>query len=578
MVRTMSGMQKRLLSPLTKFKRFMFLFLRNRRGLIGLLIIIGFGVLALGAPLFTPYDPVHGYYVSGSYSAPGWIEQLPTALGGLPGASHNLELENNSKFDNGLTEWNLAADPHISVSYSDLSFDDVGGSANVTFSRNETGTSYGNVSAIFYQDFYFPYEGLPRKLMANVTMSADGTNHVGIQTVENVTWTHESPRRNYNATQATIKIAVPGELDTNITIFMFIQRMSDGKVFLLWPFQPERANGLDLLVNGLQAPTGYKIPTPGTIYRLTENVTENATERTWIDSSVFGIDTDYIQYPTLPNDATRAIFENKGAIPGNFRIGINMTFNDVGFSNKTIETSLNIDNFGLEFEGRVWGILGTDNHGVDLWAQLVYGARISLYVGLLASVIGVVIGLIVGLAAGYMGRYVDEFLMRFSDMLLVIPTLPLLIVLVAVLGPALENLIILIGFLGWMGFARLVRSQVLSLRERPFVEAAKAVGAGKTHIMTKHILPNVVSLVYVSLATSVPGAIVSEAALSFLGFYDPTKISWGRMLYEAQASGGVQYWWWTIPPGLCIAALAIAFVLLGFALDEVFNPRLRMRK
>jgi peptide/nickel transport system permease protein len=232
----------------------------------------------------------------------------------------------------------------------------------------------------------------------------------------------------------------------------------------------------------------------------------------------------------------------------------------------------------MSFEGRVWGIMGTDHHGADLWTELVYGARISLYVGLLASIIGVVIGLIVGLAAGYMGRYVDEFLMRFSDMLLVIPTLPLLIVLVAVLGPALENLIILIGFLGWMGFARLVRSQVLSLRERPFVEAAKAVGAGKTHIMTRHILPNVISLVYVSLATSVPGAIVSEAALSFLGFYDPNKISWGRMLFEAQNNGGVAYWWWVIPPGLCIAALAIAFVLLGFALDEVFNPRLRMRR
>jgi len=104
------------------------------------------------------------------------------------------------------------------------------------------------------------------------------------------------------------------------------------------------------------------------------------------------------------------------------------------------------------------------------------------------------------------------------------------------------------------------------------------VGAGKIHIMTKHILPNVVSLIYVTLATSVPGAIVSEAALSFLGFYDPNKMSWGRMLYEVQANGAAQYWWWVVPPGLCIAILAVAFILLGFALDEVFNPRLRMRR
>jgi peptide/nickel transport system permease protein len=414
--------------------------------------------------------------------------------------------------------------------------------------------------------------------MVGAAMSADGTNHVAITRISNTTFWSENPRKNFNYSQSAINIETLGALDTNVTISIFAQRLSDGKVFLLWPFQSELANGLDLLVNGQQVPTGYKTPTPGTIYRLTENVTENATERTWIDTDTFGIDTDFIKYLTTPTDANIAIFGTKGAIPGEFRIGFNMTFMDVGFSNKTIETSLNIDNFAFSFEGKVWGVMGTDNHGVDLWSELVYGARISLYVGLVASIIGVVIGLIVGLAAGYMGRFVDEFLMRFSDMLLVIPTLPLLIVLVAVLGPALENLIILIGFLGWMGFARLVRSQVLSLRERPFVEAARAVGAGKTHIMTRHILPNVVSLIYVSLATSVPGAIVSEAALSFLGFYDPTKISWGRMLYEAQASGGVQYWWWTIPPGLCIAALAIAFVLLGFALDEVFNPRLRMRK
>jgi peptide/nickel transport system permease protein len=258
-----------------------------------------------------------------------------------------------------------------------------------------------------------------------------------------------------------------------------------------------------------------------------------------------------------------------------------MTFQDTRSLvpvNKAVETTVYLDNLWLSFDGRIWGVLGTDQYGRDLWSQLIYGAGISLYVGVLAAVLSVVLGLIVGLAAGYLGRYADEVLMRFSDMLLVIPTLPLLIVLIAVIGPALENLILVVGLLGWMGFARLVRSQVLTLKERPFVEAAKAVGAGKMHIMVKHILPNVVSLVYVSLATSVPGAIVAEAALSFLGFYDPNRMSWGRMLREAQGSGGVRYWWWILPPGMCIAFLAIAFIMLGFALDEVFNPRLRQRR
>jgi peptide/nickel transport system permease protein len=164
-------------------------------------------------------------------------------------------------------------------------------------------------------------------------------------------------------------------------------------------------------------------------------------------------------------------------------------------------------------------------------------------------------------------------------MLLVLPTLPLLIVMVAVLGANLNNLILLLGLLGWMGFARTVRSQVLSLKERPFVEAAIAIGAGKTHIIIKHILPNVMSLVYVSLATAVPGNIVAEAALSWLGFYDPNVMSWGRMLHDVQNTAGAIYnWWWVIPPGLCIAVLAVSFIMIGYALDEALNPRLRMRR
>ncbi len=130
-----------------------------------------------------------------------------------------------------------------------------------------------------------------------------------------------------------------------------------------------------------------------------------------------------------------------------------------------------------------------------------------------------------------------------------------------------------------MGFARVVRSQVLSLKERPFIEAAKSVGAGKFHIIVKHILPNVMSLVYVSLALSVPSAILSEAALSFLGLFDPTVISWGRMLHDAQAiEGGLDKWWWWLPPGLAIALVSVSFILLGYAIDEILNPKLRKRR
>jgi peptide/nickel transport system permease protein len=216
--------------------------------------------------------------------------------------------------------------------------------------------------------------------------------------------------------------------------------------------------------------------------------------------------------------------------------------------------------------------------GRDIFSQLVYGSRLSLYIGLLSTIIGVGLGLTVGLAAGYLGKVADEALMRFTDMLLTIPGLPLLIVLVSVLGPGLTNMVLILGFLGWMSFARLVRSQVLTLRERPFVEAAKAIGAGRTHIIIRHILPNVMSLVWITLATSVPGNIMAEAALSWLGFFDPNVMSWGRMLHDVQStSGAIANWWWVLPPGLSIAAIAVAFILVGFALDEVLNPKLRRR-
>ena len=200
-----------------------------------------------------------------------------------------------------------------------------------------------------------------------------------------------------------------------------------------------------------------------------------------------------------------------------------------------------------------------------------------------SAVIGVVMGLVVGLIAGYLGRIVDEVLMRFTDMLLVIPTLPLLIVLVAVIGNSLGTsrlpiLILVIGFLGWMGFARVVRAQVLTLKERPFVEAAKAAGAGNGHITIRHIVPNIVGLIYVNLALAVPGAILSEAALSFLGLGDVTVMSWGRMLNLVQTYSAQKAWWWVLPPGISIALVSLAFVMIGFSLDALFNPKLRSRR
>ena len=234
--------------------------------------------------------------------------------------------------------------------------------------------------------------------------------------------------------------------------------------------------------------------------------------------------------------------------------------------------------FGIP--GLRYGLLGTDNNGSDLFSQLLYGARISMIVGILASSISVLLGLVVGVIAGYEGGIMDQTLLFITDTLYFMPILPLLIALSVFYGKNIYLQILLIASLSWMAFARTVRSYTLSLRQSLFVEAAKAVGASDIYIIIKHIIPQLIPLVYVQLALSVPGAVLLEASLSFLGLGDPRVPSWGRMLYKAELAGAFPrlIWWWILPPGLMLTVFALSFILFGYALDEIFNPRLRARR
>jgi peptide/nickel transport system permease protein len=222
---------------------------------------------------------------------------------------------------------------------------------------------------------------------------------------------------------------------------------------------------------------------------------------------------------------------------------------------------------------------GTDESGRSVLALTLWGSRVSLLVGFLATVISVLIGSVVGIVAGHFGRWTDSVLMRVTDWFLVIPFLPLAIVLATVLGPSLANIAFVIGITSWPGTARIVRAQALAVTARPYIERARALGAGDWHLITRHILPNVVPLIFANTVLIVAVAILSETTLSFLGLGDPLRVSWGSMLDAAFSHGAASIgaWWYLVPPGVAILLVVLAFTMCGQALEAVLNPRLRGR-
>ncbi len=223
--------------------------------------------------------------------------------------------------------------------------------------------------------------------------------------------------------------------------------------------------------------------------------------------------------------------------------------------------------------------LGTDHIGKDLFSQLLRGAQIAFMLGIMVSILSTLIGTGVGLVAGYYGKIVDTLLMRFADIILTIPRLPLLIVISAILGSQ-SNVVILfiLSFTFWPTISRVIRSQTLSLKERPYIESAKVSGISNIRILLRHLAPNVLPIAFYYLTVTVTGAVLVEAGLSFLGFGDPSNMSWGMMLQWCFSTGYVfKAPYWMIPPGLCISFLAFSFYLIGLGLEEIVNPRLRKR-
>jgi peptide/nickel transport system permease protein len=223
--------------------------------------------------------------------------------------------------------------------------------------------------------------------------------------------------------------------------------------------------------------------------------------------------------------------------------------------------------------------LGTDDLGRSVLTLTIWGSRISLLVGFVATLITMVIGSVVGIVAGFRGGWLDTLLMRMTDWFLVIPWLALAIVLASILGQSLTIIILVIGVTSWPSTARIVRSQVLTVKERPYVERARALGASDWHVVTRHVLPNVFPVIFANTILIVAIAILSETTLSFLGLGDPLHVSWGTIIEFAFDAGAtsVGAWWWLVAPGVAIILVVLAFTMCGYALDEILNPRLRRR-
>ena len=231
----------------------------------------------------------------------------------------------------------------------------------------------------------------------------------------------------------------------------------------------------------------------------------------------------------------------------------------------------------LVVQGAVYGAMGTDYLGRDLAQGLLFGFPVALFIGGVVALLSTFIGVALGMISGYIGGRIDEAIQRFADVMNNLPTLPLLILFVFVLGQKLFNIILVLVIFGWAGTAIIVRSMVLSIKSSQFVEAAKLAGAGSWWIMRRHILPPVLPYSFALIILNIPGAILAEASLSFIGLGDPSIPTWGQVLQQAFDNGALQNfaWWWILPPGLLIVLTAVGFVLVFFALEPLVNPRLR---
>ncbi|HAE22471.1 MAG TPA: ABC transporter permease [Spirochaetaceae bacterium] len=286
-------------------------------------------------------------------------------------------------------------------------------------------------------------------------------------------------------------------------------------------------------------------------------------------SNTIGVRPTNIIFSELASDMFRARTPLKGTYT--IRAKVPMTTLNVAGNN--------VDDVMLVVSGRVSGILGTDTSKRDLFSGIIAGLKWALFIGLITSIISVLIGVMYGIISAYFGGFVDTSMSFIWEIFVSVPVLPVLIVMSAIFKPSIWIIIASLIVFSWVGPVKTVRSMALQMKEETYIEAAKALGAGKWRIIFKHLAPLLLPYSFANMALAVPSTIIFEASLSLLGLGDPTIITWGQILHDAQSSGATLngLWWWIVPPGLFIAVMGMTFAFLGFAMDKILHPKLRTR-
>ena len=510
------------------FKNFLRLFRKRKMGMVGLCLSISFITMAALAPFIAPHDPIGGagLYLAEPEAPPEWVAIFPGYRDLPRGTIHWITPNQWSQsIDSGQNYVKIETNDHLTITYENT--EPTGGTP--VFGSKLTPTAQLTLKS---KPIDYPYD--PCRTF-HILFKINITNHTP-----------------YDLKEVN---GVPSYVGIRLRFLVNITRANDRKSYILFPAEKKHE---------------------------------------WFDKNFiaweypFKIYSDHIALldKNLPGwspgeNLAKRIFAKKGEYHLTFHIQIY----DLGYEGQNPKLEVVITPVKLEIKGLLFGLLGTNYQGQDVWSQFLWGSRVSLMVGILVAIVAIAIGTVIGIIAGYKGGVVDQALVFTADTIYLIPTLPLILLVLMIVKtkpppfPVIYIIVIIIALLGWSGIARQLRAWVLSLRERAFVEAARSVGASDLSIMFKHILPQTVPLLTYYFVLIIPGAIVMEAGLSLLGFGDPFLPSWGKMLNEALLGGAFikLSWWWIFPPIIGIVFLCLGFVFIGFTLDEILNPRLRKR-